>query len=112
MSDLDALATAIVTGDRATAVRITDEAIGAGHDPLTILDARTTAMTTAMQVIGRRVQGGEIQVPEMLTYARAMKEATALLEPRLAHAGIRPIATAVVGTVPGVSTTSARTWWR
>jgi 5-methyltetrahydrofolate--homocysteine methyltransferase len=37
----------------------------------------------------------------MLIAARAMKEATAVLEPLLVGAGIRPTATAVIGTVKG-----------
>ncbi len=58
-------------------------------------------MTEAMGVIGRKFQDGEIFVPEMLIAARAMKEATAILEPSLVEAGIRPEHTAVIGTVEG-----------
>jgi 5-methyltetrahydrofolate--homocysteine methyltransferase len=97
MSDLTGLTAAIVAGDRATAVRITGDAIAAGDDPAVILEA----MTAAMQLIGQRFQSNEIYVPEMLISARAMKEATSLLGPVLAGAGIRPIGTAVIGTVQG-----------
>ncbi len=48
-------------------------------DPETVL----AAMTAAMEVIGRRFACSEIYVPEMLISARAMKEATAVLEPVL-----------------------------
>ena len=65
--------------------------------PQEILDA----MTGAMGIIGRRFQDGDIYVPEMLIAARAMKEATAILEPVLVEAGIRPEHTAVIGTVEG-----------
>ena len=58
-------------------------------------------MTAAMEVIGRRFSANEIYVPEMLISARAMKEATAVLEPLLSAAGIRPEHTAVIGTVKG-----------
>ena len=44
---------------------------------------------------------GELFVPEMLISARAMKEATAILEPVLVQAGIRPEHAAVIGTVEG-----------
>jgi 5-methyltetrahydrofolate--homocysteine methyltransferase len=97
MSNLNGLTAAIVAGDRGTAVRLTGEAIAAGDDPAAILDA----MTAAMQLIGHKFQCNEIYVPEMLISARAMKEATAMLEPVLAGAGIRPIGTAVIGTVQG-----------
>ena len=97
MADLEALNAAIETGDRATAVAITREAVAEGMDPETVL----AAMTAAMEVIGRRFACSEIYVPEMLISARAMKEATAVLEPVLTAAGVRPEHTAVIGTMKG-----------
>ena len=97
MADLAALTAAIEAGDRATAVRITREAVEEGLDPRTVLGA----MTAAMEVIGAKFQCQEIYVPEMLIAARAMKEATAVLEPVLVKAGIRPEHTAVIGTIRG-----------
>jgi 5-methyltetrahydrofolate--homocysteine methyltransferase len=97
MADLEALTAAIEAGDRATAVRITREAVDQDLDPRTVLGA----MTAAMEVIGAKFQCQEIYVPEMLISARAMKEATAVLEPVLVKAGIRPEHTAVLGTIKG-----------
>ncbi len=97
MVDLQELSAAIEVGDRANAARLTKEALEEGIPPATILDA----MTGAMGVVGRKLQDNEIFVPEMLISARAMKEATAILEPALVEAGIRPEYTAVVGTVEG-----------
>jgi 5-methyltetrahydrofolate--homocysteine methyltransferase len=97
MADLAALTAAIEAGDRATAVRITREAVEEGLDPRTVLGA----MSVAMEVIGAKFQCQEIYVPEMLISARAMKEATAVLEPVLVKAGIRPEHTAVLGTIKG-----------
>ena len=97
MADLEVLITAIQDGDRATAKRVTAEAIDDGTDPQSILDA----MTAAMAEVGRRFQCNEVYVPEMLISARAMKESTALLEPVLIKADIRPEWTAVIGTING-----------
>jgi 5-methyltetrahydrofolate--homocysteine methyltransferase len=97
MADLSALRGAIEAGDRVTAVRTTTEAVADGVDPRVILDA----MTRAMGTIGSRFQRNEIYVPEMLIAARAMKEATAVLEPVLVAADIRPEHTAVIGTIKG-----------
>ncbi len=97
MADLAALTAAIEAGDRASATAITRAAIDEGLSPESIL----AAMTSAMETIGHRFQCNEIYVPEMLISARAMKESTALLEPLLAAAGIRPEFTAVIGTVKG-----------
>jgi 5-methyltetrahydrofolate--homocysteine methyltransferase len=98
MVDLNALTAAVEAGDRATAVSLTQAAIDEGLAPDAILEAMTTAMTE----VGRRFACNEgVYVPEMLISARAMKEASALLEPLLAASGITPEYTAVVGTVQG-----------
>jgi 5-methyltetrahydrofolate--homocysteine methyltransferase len=97
VQDLEALAGAIESGDRDGAVRLTREAVDSGVPPQAILDAMTAAMST----IGARFQRNEIYVPEMLIAARAMKEATTILEPLLVEAGIRPEYTAVLGTIKG-----------
>lgn len=97
MADLDGLSKAIEAGDRVTAVALTQDAIDDGLGAQVILDAMTAAMT----VVGGRFQRDEIFVPEMLIAARAMKEATARLEPLLVAADIRPEATAILGTVQG-----------
>lgn len=97
MADLSNVQRAIECGDRSLTADLTAAAIRDGVSPQVILDA----MTEAMDRIGGRFQRGEIYVPEMLVSARAMKEAMALLEPLLVGAGIRPYATAVIGTVRG-----------
>ena len=97
MADLAALTVAIEAGDRVTAVQVTREAVAEGLDPRTVL----AAMTAAMEIVGAKFQCQEIYVPEMLIAARAMKEATAVLEPVLVRAGIRPEHTAVIGTIKG-----------
>lgn len=97
MADLNALTAAIEAGDRATAVRVTSEAVADGTDPQAVLDA----MVAAMAEVGRRFQCNEAYVPEMLISARAMKEATTILSPALVGAGIRPARTAVIGTIHG-----------
>ena len=97
MADLNTLEEAISAGDRKTATAITIAALAEGLPPGKILDA----MTGAMNEVVARFHRNEIYVPEMLIAARAMKEAMALLEPSLVGAGIRPEATAILGTVQG-----------
>jgi 5-methyltetrahydrofolate--homocysteine methyltransferase len=97
MADLAALTAAVEAGNRTAAASLTQEALDAGLDPKAILDA----MTVAMDVVGRKFQEGELFVPEMLIAARAMKAGTAILEPVLLAAGVKPEFRAVVGTVEG-----------
>lgn len=98
MVDLDALTTAVEKGDRSRAVDLTQAAIDEGVGPAEILDAMIRAMTS---VGDRFARSDGVYIPEMLISARAMKSATALLEPMLEASGITPEYTAVVGTVKG-----------
>jgi 5-methyltetrahydrofolate--homocysteine methyltransferase len=97
MVDAAELTRAVEAGDRKTAAAVTQAAIDEGLPPQEILDA----MTRAMDKVGAKFQRGELYVPEMLMSARAMKEATALLEPLLVKAGIQPHDIVVIGTVKG-----------
>ena len=97
MADLAALTAAVEAGNRKDAAILTQAALDAGVDPKTVLDA----MTAAMDVVGRKFQEGELFVPEMLIAARAMKAGTAILEPVLLAAGVKPEFRAIVGTVEG-----------
>jgi 5-methyltetrahydrofolate--homocysteine methyltransferase len=94
---LDDLAAAVIAGDEDVAAALTKAALDAGREPTTILDA----MAAAMGVVGDRFQCGEMFVPEMLHSARAMKAGTALLEPVLLAAGVKPEHRAIIGTVNG-----------
>ncbi len=97
MADLAALTAAVEAGNRTAAAAETQAALDAGVDPSEILGA----MTTAMDVVGRKFQEGELFVPEMLIAARAMKAGTEILEPVLLAAGVKPEFRAIVGTVEG-----------
>ena len=97
MADLKALADAVRTGKRADAVTLTKAAIADNTPPRQILDA----MVGAMDELGKKFQCQEVFVPEMLIASRAMKESIAVLEPMLVKAGIKPLLTAVIGTVQG-----------
>lgn len=97
MVDLADLTSAVEAGNRGMAVAVTRSAIDAGLPPAKILDA----MMRAMDVVGAKFQQNLVFVPELLISARAMKEATELLEPLMVNAGIKPAHTAVIGTVKG-----------
>jgi 5-methyltetrahydrofolate--homocysteine methyltransferase len=97
MADLSALTAAVEAGNRTAAATETQAALDAGVDPREVLGA----MTSAMDVVGRRFQDGELFVPEMLIAARAMKTGMTILEPILVDAGVRPEHRAVIGTVEG-----------
>jgi len=97
MSELPALTEAIKKGDRKTAVAATSQALQTTKNPRVIL----AALVEGMDDVGKRFKANQIFVPEVLIAARAMKESMALLEPVLVKAGIKPAATALIGTVQG-----------
>ncbi len=95
---LDSLKKAIEEGLAKDAARLAREALDAGTEPGAIL---RDVMVKAMDEVGRRYECGDYFLPEMLISARAMKEALAVLRPRLVATDVKPVATVVAGTVKG-----------
>ena len=98
MADLQALADALIRGDRDATAELTQAAVDEGLGPKEILEG---GLIAGMNVVGTRFKANEIYVPEVLIAARAMKAAMAILQPLLAAAGVEPVGTAVLGTVKG-----------
>jgi len=98
MAELQALADALINGDRDKVGELTEQAINEGLSPEQVLNE---GLVAGMEVIGRRFKANEIYVPEVLIAARAMKAGMAVLQPKLTEAGVEPIGTVVLGTVKG-----------
>jgi 5-methyltetrahydrofolate--homocysteine methyltransferase len=97
----EALATlkkAIEEGIAKEAAKAVQQALDAGADPGAIL---RDVMVPAMDEVGRRYECGDYFLPEMLISARAMKEALAILRPRLVAGDVKPAGRVVAGTVKG-----------
>jgi 5-methyltetrahydrofolate--homocysteine methyltransferase len=93
-----ALKKAIEEGVAKEAAKAVQQAIDAGADPGSIL---RDVMVPAMDEVGRRYECGDYFLPEMLISARAMKEALAILRPKLIATDVRPAGKVVAGTVKG-----------
>ena len=98
MADLEAMAEALIKGDRDKVVELTQAAIAEGVGPKDILEG---GLIAGMTVIGRRFKANEVYVPEVLIAARAMHGAMDILQPELVKAGVEPVGTVVLGTVKG-----------
>jgi 5-methyltetrahydrofolate--homocysteine methyltransferase len=98
MQDLKPLYEAVLTGDAKTAKSITEQALGAGIDPLKLVQ---DYMMPAMAEVGRRFETNEYFVPELLISARAMKAALELIRPLLVASGTQPVGRVALGTVRG-----------
>jgi 5-methyltetrahydrofolate--homocysteine methyltransferase len=95
---LDDLREAIVAGNVVLARSLTETMLEDKTDPLQVM---STAVTPAMQTVGKRYEDGEFFLPEMMAAAQASQSCLSLLHPLLAARGARAVATAVMGTVKG-----------
>ncbi len=98
MAEMEAIAEALIEGDRDTVVELVQEAVDEGVSAEKILNE---GLVAGMDVVGRRFKNNEFYVPEVLIAARAMNGGMELLQPLLAEADIKPSGTVVLGTVKG-----------
>ncbi len=98
MADLKELASALIRGDASAVERLTQGAVDEGAAPGEILDG---GLVAGMQVVGERFKNNKIYMPEVFMAARAMHAGMKVLEPLLAKAGVKPVATMAIGTVQG-----------
>ena len=98
MADLQALADALIKGDRNQVAELTEQALSEGTPPEEVLEK---GLIAGMNVIGKRFKANEVYVPEVLIAARAMHAGMDVLQPKLVEAGVKPVGTVVLGTVKG-----------
>jgi methanogenic corrinoid protein MtbC1 len=94
-----ALIDAIADMREQDALKITDEMLASGADPLAVLDASREAMA----VIGRRYEEGNYFLPELLLAGEMLGQISDKVKPRLqAQAGAqKKLGRVVIGTVKG-----------
>ena len=98
MADLQALAQAVISGDRDQVQQIAQEALNEGVGPEQIVNE---GLIAGMDVVGKKFKNNEFYVPEVLIAARAMHAGMDILKPLLAESGVEPKATVLIGTVKG-----------
>jgi 5-methyltetrahydrofolate--homocysteine methyltransferase len=98
MPDWNALAQAIIEGQRDKATALTQKALEEGCDAKMVLD---NGLVPGMSVVGEKFKANEFYIPEVLLAARAMKSAMEILRPLLASSHVEPRGRAVAGTVRG-----------
>jgi 5-methyltetrahydrofolate--homocysteine methyltransferase len=98
MSILESIAKAVVNCDEVETPKLTQQAIAQGIPAKQILN---DGLLKGMSEVGRLFRDGEYFVPEVLIAAEAMKASTLILKPYLLAQGVKPEATAVIGTVKG-----------
>ena len=88
----------VINGDNDEVVIFIQNALAQGVEPSNIL---YNGLILPMKEVGNRFEAGVFFVPEMLVAARAMEAGLDILRPYLLESGVKPVATAVIGTVRG-----------
>jgi 5-methyltetrahydrofolate--homocysteine methyltransferase len=98
MADLQALADAVIRGNRDETAKLTQ---GALDESVPVSDIINDGLIAGMGVVGEKFKNNEFYVPEVLIAARAMHAGMDLLKPLLAESGIEPKGVVAIGTVKG-----------
>ena len=98
MADLQALADAVIAGNRDAAKSLTQGAIDEGVSPADVVNQ---GLIAGMAVVGEKFKNNEFYVPEVLIAARAMHAGMDIVKPLLAEAGVAARGTVAIGTVKG-----------
>lgn len=97
---LENIAQSLILGDPEACVELTQNALAAGIEPMTIIQQ---GLVPGMDVVGEKFGTGEYFLPDLIIAADGMQQAMALLEPELRarQQTIESAGTIVLGTVKG-----------
>lgn len=97
---LKQITASLVDSDPDGTAELTRQAIGAGMEPMTIIDR---GLVPGMDIVGEKFRTGEYFLPHLIIAASGMKQSMELLEPELNRRGekAQTLGTAVIGTVKG-----------
>jgi len=98
MANLEAIAEALIRGDRDTVVKLVRAAV---DERVSAEDILNQGLVAGMDVVGRKFKNNEFYVPEVLIAARAMNAGMDIIAPMLAKSGAKPAGKIVIGTVKG-----------
>lgn len=98
MTNLDKIKEALIQGDEATVIHLVKEIMDAGIAAKVILN---DGLIAAMDVVGERMEKGEMFIPEVLKSANIMSAAVNILKPLLAEEEMNATGRVIIGTVKG-----------
>jgi len=97
---LEKLTSSIINGDPESATTLTQEALQAGLEPLTLINQ---ALVPGMNAVGEKFASGEYFLPNLVIAGSAMQQAMQLLDPELKERQqeLESSGKVVIGTVHG-----------
>jgi 5-methyltetrahydrofolate--homocysteine methyltransferase len=98
MSDLQIITETLISGDADTLQELVQQALGAGTPANEILQ---NGLIGGMDVVGARMESGEMFIPEVLMAGMAMGIAVEILKPLLIDGQASSAGKVIIGTVKG-----------
>lgn len=98
MAKYDALKVAVIKGDGETVKAQTSNALKEGAEPRDIM---VNGLIAGMNIVGDRMESGEMFIPEVLASARAMHMGLGIVKPLLSTSDAVGLGKVVIGTVEG-----------
>ena len=98
MTDFNAMIDALVSCDIAKVSTLVNEALAQNTPAFDILNK---GLITGMDIVGEKMENGDMFIPEVLMSAKAMATSVAILKPLLKEGESVMGATVIIGTVKG-----------
>lgn len=98
MSDLQAITDCLIKGDAASIIDLVKQEVEKGTDANDILN---NGLIHGMDIVGGRMQSGDMFIPEVLMSAKVMRDAVEILKPLLADEDMGAKGKVLIGTVKG-----------
>lgn len=98
MFDYQEIGNALIACNQAKVMELVDTALKNGNPPDEVLNQ---GLIAGMDVVGEKMQSGEMFIPEVLMAAKVMNAALDVLKPLLGDAGLKSQGSVIIGTVKG-----------
>lgn len=98
MSEMNTITEALIAGDIDSLISLVNDAIDQGISASDILNK---GLIVGMDIVGERMESGEMFIPEVLMSAHTMGEAVEILKPLLAEGEAASAGRVIIGTVKG-----------
>lgn len=98
MSQLNTITETLISGDGEALQQLVQEALNAGMSANSILN---DGLIAGMDIVGEKMESGDMFIPEVLMAAQAMSESVVILKPLLAEGQSSTVGKVVIGTVKG-----------
>jgi 5-methyltetrahydrofolate--homocysteine methyltransferase len=98
MVDIKHLQETMIAGEIDELEALINTALSDGEDPAVLLNE---VLVPGMDIVGQRMETGDLFIPEVLMAAQAMSNAVEILKPLLGDEGEKKLGTVAIGTVKG-----------